>query len=272
MKEILEKLYPHSAEKAVNDILKLYDKQKYVLSNFIYFAVIDQQKLFKEKNKNTQQKEYKKFLLNSDFLFPDGMALQTYWMMANWFWFKLPTKKLENLNWTDFIPYFLDEIKKRYWSQRIRLFLYWTKLDIVKECERLFKLKWFNVIYSQDWFSEFDWKKSEKEKNTIENPINVLLIARWTPTQEIRVQKNLSRIKNNKFIVFTVWWLFDFIAASWWNDNIQWVQKRAPKLVRKIKLEWLRRFITDPKRNRKKIKSTLVAPCYVFKYLVLKKE
>lgn len=268
MKEILEKLYPYPANKAVDDILKIYENQKCVVWNFIYFAVIEQQKLFYNWKKTTEQKEYKKYLLNSDFLFPDWMALQTYWMMANWFWFKLPTKHLPNLNWTDFIPYFLDEIKKRYWSQRIRLYLYWTKVEIVKECERLFKLKWFNVIYSQDWFSEFDWKKVENGDNSV----NILLIARWTPTQEIRVQKNLSRIKSNKFIVFTVWWLFDFIAASWWNETIQWVQKRAPKIVRKLKLERLRRFITDPKRNRKKIKSTLIAPIYVFKYLVLKKE
>ncbi len=271
MKEVLEKLYPHSANKAVDDILKKYDNQKYIVWNFIYFAVIEQQKLFSNWKKTTEQKEYKKYILNSDFLFPDGMALQTYWRMANWFWFKLPTKRLPNLNWTDFIPYFLDEAKKRYWSQRIKLYLYWSKWDIAEECKRIYLKKWFNVVYSQDWFSDFDWKKIDNLCN-IENPINIMLIARWTPTQEMRVQKNLSKIKSNKMIVFTVWWLFDFIAASWWNEKIQWVQKRAPKIVRKLKLEWLRRFITDPKRNWKKIKSTLIAPIYVFRYLVLKKE
>ena len=271
MKEVLEKLYPYPANKALDDILKKYDNQKYVIWNFIYFAVIEQQKLFSNWKKTTEQKEYKKYILNSDFLFPDGMALQTYWMMANWFWFKLPTKRLTNLNWTDFIPYFLDEAKKRYWSQRIKLYLYWSKWEIAEECKRIYLKKWFNVVYSQDWFSDFDWKKIDDSRDT-ENSINIMLIARWTPIQEMRVQKNLSKIKSNKMIVFTVWWLFDFIAASWWNEKIKWVQKRAPKVIRKLKLERLRRFITDPKRNWKKIKSTLIAPIYVFKYLVLKKE
>ena len=99
-----------------------------------------------------------------------------------------------------------------------------------------------------------------------------MLIARWTPIQEMRVQKNLSKIKNNKMIIFTVWGLFDFIAASWWNENIQWAQKRAPKFVRKMKLERLRRLITDPKRNWKKVKNTLTLPKYILKYLLLKKE
>ena len=271
MIEILKKLYPYSAAKAVNDILTKYEKQKYLIWNFLYFAVIDQQKLFNNWKKTTEQKEYKKYILNSDFLFPDGMALQTYWRLANLFWFDLPTKKLPNLNWTDFIPYFLDEIKKRYGSQRINLFLYWSKSEIVQECQKIYQKKWFNVIYSQDWYSDFDWQKIE-DQQFVENPINVMLIARWTPIQELRVQKNLSKIKNNQLIIFTVWGLFDFIAASWWNNQIQWVQKRAPNFVRKLKLERLWRFITDPKRNWKKIKSTLYAPCYVFKYLVLKKE
>ena len=271
MKEILEKLYPYNANKAVDDILKIYENQKFVVWNFIYFAVIEQQKLFYNWKKTTDQKEYKKYLLNSDFLFPDWMALQTYWMMANWFWFKLPAKHLPNLNWTDFIPFFLDEAKKRYWSQRLKLYLYWSKPEIAQECKRIYSKKWFNVVYAQDGYSDFDWKSFDNSKD-IENPINIMLIARWTPTQEMRVQKNLSKIKNNKLIIFTVWWLFDFIAASWWNNEIQWVQKRAPRIIRKLKLERLRRFITDPKRNRKKIKSTLIAPIYVFKYLVLKKE
>jgi len=38
--------------------------------------------------------------------------------------FSLPTKNLSNLNGTDFVPYFLDEIKKRYGSQRISISLY----------------------------------------------------------------------------------------------------------------------------------------------------
>jgi UDP-N-acetyl-D-mannosaminuronic acid transferase (WecB/TagA/CpsF family) len=129
--------------------------------------------------------------------------------------------------------------------------------------------KWFNIIQAQDGYSEFDWSAFEKQEK-IENPINIMLIARWTPTQELRVQKHFSKIKSNHFIVFTVWWLFDFIASA--NSEIKWTQKRAPKIVRDMKLEWLWRLITDPKRNYIKVKNSLAIFPYIFKYLVLKKK
>ena len=268
MKEILEKLYPYSAKKAVDDIMNVYNNKKYLIANFIYFAVIKQQDLFNEKKRTTEQKEYKKFIMDWDFLFPDGIALQTFYKIASKR-FPLPTDSLWNLNWTDFVPYFLNEIKKRYWSQRIRICLYWSKPEIVNECEKLMKYKWFNVFYAQDGYSDFDWKSFEKQES-VDNPINIMLIARWTPTQELWVKRNISKIKSNHIAIFTVWWLFDFIAA--WNEEIKWTQKRAPKFVRKMKLERLWRLITDPKRNYSKVKNSLAIFPYIFRYLVLKKE
>jgi UDP-N-acetyl-D-mannosaminuronic acid transferase (WecB/TagA/CpsF family) len=74
-------------------------------------------------------------------------------------------------------------------------------------------------------------------------------------------------------LVFTVGWLFDFLAWEWtkkWRKK--WVQKRAPKIVRKMKLEWLWRLITDPKRNYKKVKNSFAIFPYILRYLLLKKE
>jgi UDP-N-acetyl-D-mannosaminuronic acid transferase (WecB/TagA/CpsF family) len=64
-------------------------------------------------------------------------------------------------------------------------------------------------------------------------------------------------------LVVNTWWLFDFIA---------WAQKRAPKFRRTIKLEWLYRLITDPKRNARKVKNSLAIFPYIFKYLILAKK
>jgi UDP-N-acetyl-D-mannosaminuronic acid transferase (WecB/TagA/CpsF family) len=81
--------------------------------------------------------------------------------------------------------------------------------------------------------------------------------------QELWTSRNYQKIQQNKLLVINTWGLFDFIA---------WAQKRAPKFVRKMKLERLRRLITDPKRNWKKVKNTLTLPKYILKYLLLKKE
>lgn len=278
MIEILNKLYTQNSQKAVCSVLDTYEKQWFAISNFIYFSNIKSQKLFEKTKKNTIQKEYYKSLMKWDFLFPDGIALQIFYALAQKR-FNLPTKKIHNLNWTDFVPYFLEEIKKRYGSQRIFISLYWSKNPIVNELTNILNLKWFNVIYSQDWYSEFDWKSFwNTEFQSQENPIKILLVARSTPNnpiQELRTLKNYSKIKENNLMVFTVWGLFDFMVADKKNLNSdikKLVQKRAPSVFRKAKLERFRRFITDPKRNYKKIKNSLSIFPYIFKYLLLKKD
>lgn len=272
MQEVLKKIYPYDQDKLINEILDLYERQRFVVSNFVYFAIIKQQKLFENTKKTTLQKEYKKALLKWDFLLPDGIALQTFYRLAS-SQLDLPVKNLSNLNWTDFIPYFLDEIKKRYWSNRIHIYLYWSKQEIVENTKKRLEYKWFNVVYMHDWYSELDWDELPDLWDDW-SAINVMLVARSTPTnpiQELWTQKNYSKIKENNIIVFTVWWLFDFIAAEW-SGNKKWTQKRAPKFIRKIKLERLWRFITDPKRNYIKVKNSFALFPYIFRYLVLKKQ
>ncbi len=86
-----------------------------------------------------------------------------------------------------------------------------------------------------------------------------MLIWTWTPRQEKRIQENIENIKKYNLIVFSVWWLFDFLS---------WEEKRAPKLIRKLNLERLWRAITKPKKNLKKTLNSLK----LFKYLYLKNE
>lgn len=271
MEEVLNKIYPNNQENLVDDILNLYERQGFVVSNFVYFSIIKQQKLFENTKKTTLQKEYKKAILKWDFLLPDGVALQTFYRLASK-QFDLPVQTLSNLNGTDFIPYFLDEVKKRFGSNRVRIYLYGSKPEIVEATKKRLEFKWFNIDFIHDGYSELDWNKVPNM--TDKDNIKVMLVARSTitnPIQELRAHKNYSKIKENHFIVFTVWWLFDFIAAEW-NWNQKWTQKRAPMFVRKIKLERLWRFITDPKRNYQKVKNSFALFPYIFRYLILKKQ
>lgn len=275
MEEILKKIYHKTPKQAVNDILNIYEKNGFVVSNFLYFAIIKVQKLFESGKKTSRQKEYKKSIMKWDFLFPDGIALQTFYKIANKR-FDLPAKKLANLNGTDFLPYFLDDLKKKYGWHKICLFLHWAKPDIIPETKKYLEYKWFNVVYTQDWYSELDREKLNKSRKDYQDTIDILLVARSTPDnpiQELWSMKNRTKIKENKLIVFTVWWLFDFWAAEAnKKSRKKWTQKRAPKLVRKIKLERLWRLITDPKRNFKKVKNSFAVFPYIFRYLLLKKE
>lgn len=66
---------------------------------------------------------------------------------------------------------------------------------------------------------------------------NILFIALGTPKGEIWVNENINKI--NVGIAIQVGASFDYIAG---------VQKRAPKIIQNIGLEWLFRLVNDPKR------------------------
>jgi hypothetical protein len=51
--------------------------------NFIYFSQLVSQHVFSTAKKKTEkEKEYKKLILKSDFLLPDGIALQVFYYLA----------------------------------------------------------------------------------------------------------------------------------------------------------------------------------------------
>ena len=268
MKSTLQKLSTTNFAETSDNIISVYDNQWHCVVNFIYFSQIVSQHVFSSAKKKTEkEKEYKKLILKSDFLLPDGIALQVFYYLAATFRaIRTEKKRIPNVNWTDFTPYFLNDTKQKYWSQRINILLYGSKPNVVEKVKDNLTLKWYNVIYIQDWFSEFDREKAEDALNEYQDTTNILLVARSTPKiplQELRTSRNYQKIIDNKLLVMNVWWLFDFIA---------WVQKRAPKLFRKLKIERLRRLCSQPKRNYKKVLNSLMIIPYIFRYLILKKD
>jgi N-acetylglucosaminyldiphosphoundecaprenol N-acetyl-beta-D-mannosaminyltransferase len=268
MKSTLQKISTTDFQQTADSILSVYSEQWYCVVNFIYFSQIVSQHVFSSTRKRTEkEKEYKKLILKSDFLLPDGIALQIFYYMAVLLRsIKSDKSWIPNVNWTDFTPFFLNSIKQRYWSQKINILLYGSTPKVVEKVKENLSLKWYNVIYIQDWFSEFSWDDAEKSLDEYQDTINILLVARSTPKiplQELRTSRNYQKIQENKLLVMNVWWLFDFIAG---------VQKRAPKIFRKLKLEWLRRLCSQPKRNYKKVINSLMIIPYIFHYLILKKD
>ncbi len=268
MKSTLQKLSTTNFAETSDNIISVYNDQWHCVVNFIYFSQIVSQKLFSSAKKKTEkEKEYKKLILKSDFLLPDGIALQVFYYLAALFRvIKTDKKWIPNVNWTDFTPYFLNDTKQKYWSQRINILLYGSKPDIVEKVKDTLSLKWYNVIYTQDGFSEFDRGKAEEALNEYVDTTNILLVARSTPKiplQELWTSRNYQKIIDNKLLVMNVWGLFDFVA---------WAQKRAPLVFRKLKIERLRRLCSQPKRNYKKVLNSLMIIPYIFRYLILKKD
>jgi len=98
------------------------------------------------------------------------------------------------------------------------------------------------VSHYKDRWTDFDFKKY---KETLKNDeINLFLIWLWSPFQEIWTEGNRQFFKENNILVINVGWLFDF-----WSN----FEKRAPKIILKLNLEWLWRLGQSPKKNYKKV-------------------
>ena len=112
MQKILEKIFIGDSYKACEQILETYNKQGYCILNYLYFANVVSKQLLKEHHKSwidlnvfknlllSGYKKialdkiyniYRKAILTSDFLLPDGIALQIFYYIAK-------RKRLENLN------------------------------------------------------------------------------------------------------------------------------------------------------------------------------
>lgn len=239
---MLEKVYKKDNISAKEDILNLYKTKWFVIVNYIYFANLVINKIISLKDKKWEKSiwEYKKALDNWDFLLPDWIAFRLYYKK----YFKI---NLQNLNWTDFLLYFLKDLNN------INLIFYWAHKDTIKKAKNnIEKITNQKVFYYQNWYSDFDF---DKLKSLEKNKINILCIWLWSPKQEIWCQNNLENIKKYNLIVLNQWGSFDFL----WEK-----EKRAPKIWQKLKIEWLFRFITNPKKNFKKVIYSL----YVFIYLI----
>ena len=99
---MLDKLFAGNNDAAVDIILQQSDRGQTCIVSFLYFANAMHHRLFEPWSKKSQTPTsifYKTSLEKSDLLFPDGIALQLFSQRSG-------HGKVDNLNGTDFIPYF----------------------------------------------------------------------------------------------------------------------------------------------------------------------
>lgn len=84
------------------------------------------------KNMNIQgvYKVYQQAILDADVVLPDGIALQIFYFLAKKKW-------LNNLNGTDFCPYFLSYVKEEYADRGMNVILYGTYPHLLEKTKNL---------------------------------------------------------------------------------------------------------------------------------------
>ena len=139
----------------------------------------------------------------------------------------------ENMNGTDFVPIFLESSTIEY-----NIYLLGATEDSVSSC---FK-KWSNLYpqhnfvgYRNGYFTDSDQPEIISEVRKLGT--DVIIVAMGNPHQELWLNDHLEA--SGAKIGIGVGALFDFTSGK---------VKRAPKLIRKVKCEWLFRLAQEPKR------------------------
>jgi beta-1,4-glucosyltransferase len=136
-----------------------------------------------------------------------------------------------NLNGTDFTPYFFKQSPKKH-----RVFLIGSTAEVLDKAATHLKEQ-----LGQDLAGMCDGFTGVRDANLIAqinaSKADVVLVAMGNPLQEKWILDHYQKIDAS--VLMGVGALFDF-----WAGN----KPRAPKLVQKLRLEWLFRLSLEPKR------------------------
>jgi N-acetylglucosaminyldiphosphoundecaprenol N-acetyl-beta-D-mannosaminyltransferase len=173
-----------------------------------------------------RDQDFMRLINGADLALPDGIGLKIAGRL-----FGNPI--LENLNGTDLTPKFLGIAE----SEGLTVYLLGGLPEVVEGCYR-----WLSKAYPKLRIVGFRHGHflPEEEKAIIEE-INaaqphILLVALGSPRQERWIARNSQYLKAG--VCMGVGGLFDFLSGS---------KSRAPRWMRRLGIEWVYRFIQDPK-------------------------
>ena len=244
-------LFRGAQAQAREHIKKISQTQWLCVVNFLYFARAMKFDVYKTEI----QSDYKTALLHSDILCIDGIAMQIFdriWQF--FFWWK--RQRTENLNGTDFLPYILEHTRDKKigiimstlydpklgkwpewmekWLQKLQQL--YPHIDIIFKHQTDFKYR------GEDFPLEESIKIIQKEKNNYDHILFLNWI--WWPKQEIRAEEHRNLFANTGVIIMNNGATLDYYSGF---------ETRAPKRVVKMRVgETFRRILTQPKKNLKK--------------------
>jgi len=153
-----------------------------------------------------------------------------------------------NLNGTDFTPFLFSES-----ARPLCVFLYGGKSDVVRKAAIYVEQKLRQVVVGYcDGYIEIERENLIEKINN--SGADVLLVALGNPLQEEWILQNREALHTP--IVSGVGALFDFWAGD---------KPRAPKLIQKVRMEWLYRLCLEPRRLMRRYTVDILvffAECY----------
>lgn len=182
-------------------------------------------------NIRRSNKDYASAVAAADVLLPDGVGVALAGKMAG-------QELTANLNGTDFVPLLLAQAAK----QGKSVFLFGGKPGTADAAaaKLIHSTPNLRIAGTRDGFDGA--VNTEAVISAInESGADIVLVALGVPMQELWLHNNAHRL--NAPLTIAVGALFDFLAGN---------VARAPKCVRKARMEWLWRLAMEPRRLAKR--------------------
>jgi alpha-1,3-mannosyltransferase len=140
----------------------------------------------------------------------------------------------DNLNGTDFVPYYLSRTR-----HRLRIFLVGARSEVVSEAARRFAVTWpqHQIIGTCDGYFPSEEHVDQLCRVIKEVKADLLLVGLGNPTQELWIANRGA--DTGARLQMGVGALFDFTSGR---------VPRAPPWVRRVRCEWIYRLACEPRR------------------------
>lgn len=140
----------------------------------------------------------------------------------------------ENLNGTDFVPYYLSRTQ-----HRLRIFLVGARPEVVSEAARRFAVTWpqHQVIGTCGGYFRDESQVDDLCRIISDVKADLLLVGLGNPLQELWIANRGAT--TGARLQMGVGALFDFTSGS---------VPRAPPWVRRLRCEWMYRLVREPRR------------------------
>lgn len=203
----------------------------------------------------SKDQNFKCALRNSDLLLPDGVGI----VIAAKF---LTGKKIKRITGSDIHEYLLRHAE----SNQLRVYYLGSNNETLTKIKSRIAIEYPNInckYYSPPYKDEFNDQENSEIIQAIQSfKPDILFVGMTAPKQEKWVYKNKNNI--NSVVICSIGAVFDYYAGT---------IKRPSKIWIELGLEWLIRFIRDPKRLwRRNIISTPIFIYEVIKTKVFKKN
>ncbi len=170
---------------------------------------------------------YLKALRKADYVLNDGIGIKIGARLLN-------IDLIENMNGTDLIP----KLIKLSYQNKKRIFLLGAKDGIAKKAAQKLKTIYPDILISGYASGYFEKNQINIVNQVISSETDILIVGMGVPKQEIWLMENKTKL-NNVCLAVAGGAILDFLAEE---------VKRAPLWLQKIGLEWMFRFLQEPRR------------------------